>query len=120
MVYFIKLIKDLKKINLLGCWDGDPNKRPKVQEVVITLKSMMSEALNSVKLESNLEKNSKKLGSNSEKNSKKKSEKLESNLEEESFRQQIIRQFKLNYGLFLDGYRIKHSRQAVFSEDGVF
>jgi serine/threonine protein kinase len=35
-----------------------------------------------------------------------------------SSKQQIIQQFKLNYGLFLDGYSIKPSEQAVFSEDG--
>src|SRR2546421_5756673 len=31
---------------------------------------------------------------------------------------QIIRQFKLNHGLFLDGYKIEPSKQAVFSENG--
>ncbi|CAB4388333.1 unnamed protein product [Rhizophagus irregularis] len=35
-----------------------------------------------------------------------------------SSKQQIIQQFKLNYGLFLDGYSIKPSEQAVLSEDG--
>ncbi len=33
-------------------------------------------------------------------------------------KQQIIRQYKLNHGLFLDGYSIKPSKQAVLFEDG--
>src|ERR1051325_6393910 len=32
---------------------------------------------------------------------------------------QIIQKFKLNHGLFLNGYEIKPSKQAMFSEDGV-
>ncbi|CAG8672438.1 13552_t:CDS:2 [Rhizophagus irregularis] len=35
-----------------------------------------------------------------------------------SSKQQIIQQFKLNYGLLLDGHSIKPSEQAVLSEDG--
>ena len=35
-----------------------------------------------------------------------------------SSKQQIIEQFKLNHGLFLDGYSIKPSKQAVLFEDG--
>ncbi|RGB40275.1 hypothetical protein C1646_663991 [Rhizophagus diaphanus] len=59
------------------CWDGDPGKRPKIQEVVVALKLMMS-SLN--------------LGR--------------------------VQQLKLNYGLFLNGYSIEPSKQAVFVEDG--
>ena len=33
--------------------------------------------------------------------------------------QEVIQKFKLNHGLFLDGYRIKPSKQAVLFEDGV-
>ncbi|EXX75676.1 Rad53p [Rhizophagus irregularis DAOM 197198w] len=57
------------------CWDGDPDKRPTIQDVVTTLKSMIKQQL-------------------------------------------MIQKFNLNYGLFLDGYSIKPSKQAVFTEDG--
>ncbi|CAB4426360.1 unnamed protein product [Rhizophagus irregularis] len=33
-------------------------------------------------------------------------------------KKQIIQQWKLNHGLFLDGYRIQPSKQAVFADDG--
>ncbi|CAB5388779.1 unnamed protein product [Rhizophagus irregularis] len=33
--------------------------------------------------------------------------------------QQMIKQLKLNHGLFLDGYRIEPSKQAVLSENGI-
>ncbi|EXX50996.1 Skt5p [Rhizophagus irregularis DAOM 197198w] len=33
--------------------------------------------------------------------------------------QQVIKQLKLNHGLFLDGYRIEPSKQAVLSENGI-
>ncbi|CAB4471278.1 unnamed protein product [Rhizophagus irregularis] len=33
-------------------------------------------------------------------------------------KKQIIQQWKLNHGLFLDGYRIQPSRQAVLTDDG--
>ncbi|CAB4430328.1 unnamed protein product [Rhizophagus irregularis] len=61
------------------CWDGDPDKRPTIQEVVIILKSMIS-------------------------------------LQQT---QQMIKQLKLNHGLFLDEYRIEPSKQAVLSENGI-
>jgi hypothetical protein len=35
-------------------------------------------------------------------------------------KKQIIRQWKLNHGLFLDGYRIQPSKQAVLTDDGDF
>src|SRR5207248_2376968 len=77
----------------LECWNGDPEKRPTIQEVVITLKSMAS--LRSDNLEPGLEP-----------------------VKNLSSKQQIIQQFKLNHGLFLDGYNIKPSEQAVLFEDG--
>src|SRR5438034_886260 len=80
----------LKKKSFLECWDGDPDKRPTIQEVVITLKSMMS-SLDSKDLEP------------------------VKNLSPE---QQIIQQYKLNHGLFLDGCSIKLSKQAIFVDDG--
>src|ERR1051325_11450590 len=39
-------------------------------------------------------------------------------LEASLTKQQMTRQFKLNHGLFLDGYSIKPSKQAVYSEGG--
>ncbi|CAB5392622.1 unnamed protein product [Rhizophagus irregularis] len=38
--------------------------------------------------------------------------------EEIETKKQIIQQWKLNHGLFLDGYRIQPSKQAVFADDG--
>ncbi|GES80240.1 kinase-like domain-containing protein [Rhizophagus clarus] len=42
----------------------------------------------------------------------------ESEKKETETKNQIIEQWKLNHGLFLDGYRIQPSKQAVFADDG--
>ncbi|GBC08651.1 hypothetical protein RclHR1_00830002 [Rhizophagus clarus] len=74
------------------CWNGNANKRPKIQEVVTTLKSMVS----SLDLEY--------------------SESANSLLYKQQ--QLLVQQLKSNHGLFLNGYNIGPSKQAVFTKDG--
>ncbi|RGB40046.1 hypothetical protein C1646_800907 [Rhizophagus diaphanus] len=70
------------------CWNGDSDKRPTIRKVVTDLKLMIS-SLDPEYSESSLSK-----------------------------QKQIIQQFNLNHGLFLNGYNIEPSKQAVFTEDG--
>ncbi|EXX73154.1 uncharacterized protein OCT59_006968 [Rhizophagus irregularis] len=70
------------------CWNGDPDKRPTIRKVITALKLMIS-SLDPEYSESSLSK-----------------------------QKQIIQQFNLNHGLFLNGYNIEPSKQAVFTEDG--
>src|SRR4051812_11883 len=63
--------------------------RPTIQEVVTKLKSMISSLNANNQMDLDL-----------------------------SPKQQAIQQFKLNHGLFLDGYSMKHSKHAVVSDDG--
>ncbi|CAB4388410.1 unnamed protein product [Rhizophagus irregularis] len=47
-----------------------------------------------------------------------KSKKLKESMPRNELLKPLIQQFKLNYGLFLDGFRIEPSRQAILIEDG--
>ncbi|CAB5377685.1 unnamed protein product [Rhizophagus irregularis] len=98
------------------CWDNEPENRPTINQVVTRLKGELSQN-NKSNLDEQVD-----------------NEKI--NFEEETFnqspsvnnssstsgqvssKQEVIKHFKLNYGLFLNGYSIESSKHAIYSEDG--
>ncbi|UZO03689.1 uncharacterized protein OCT59_024092 [Rhizophagus irregularis] len=90
------------------CWDKEPENRPTINQVITRLKGELSQ--NDKSNEKSKEKSP--LASESVNNSS------STTSEQISFKHQMIRHFNLNHGLFLNGYNIKPSRQAIYSEDG--
>ncbi|CAB4439567.1 unnamed protein product [Rhizophagus irregularis] len=102
------------------CWDNEPENRPTINQVVTRLKGELSqnsksnldEQVDNEKINFEEETfNQSPLTSESVNNSSSTSGQVSS-------KQEVIKHFKLNYGLFLNGYSIESSEHAIYSEDG--
>ncbi|PKC06954.1 kinase-like protein [Rhizophagus irregularis] len=98
------------------CWDNEPENRPTINQVVTRLKGELSQN-NKSNLDEQVDNEKINFGEETF-NQPPSVNNSSSTSGQVSSKQEVIKHFKLNYGLFLNGYSIESSKHAIYSEDG--